>query len=204
MLVSKLGKTSGRITKLRTEQRVSASFPRYWLRQVCSWLFVAYISSRRLLLSLADAGGRLMYAQKDLLELAGLTTRLYSLFSTLHNLSPLPTPVPTSDSVELSHVDVAIPAVPGVGSGATVLVKDLSMVLKTGEHLMITGSNGVGKTAVARVLAGLWAPWRDEDVEVDGEVKHNEQGEVKRPLGKKGVFVVPQRAYMVVGTLLDQ
>ena len=34
----------------------------------------AYISNRRLLLSLADASSCLMYAYKDILELAGLTT----------------------------------------------------------------------------------------------------------------------------------
>ena len=50
--------------------------------------------------------------------------------------------------------------------------------------------NGVGKTAIARVLAGLWAP---------------ESGTVSRPeRGYNGVFVVPQRAYMVVGSLKDQ
>ncbi|KAH9926703.1 ABC transporter transmembrane region 2-domain-containing protein [Fomitopsis serialis] len=159
-----------------------------------------YISSRRLLLSLADAGGRVMYAYKDLLELAGLTTRLYSLLSTLHNLPPLP---PTSDAahqdfIELTNVDVGVPTVsPAVIAGVPektgsswILVKDLSLVLHQGEHLMITGSNGVGKTAVARVLAGLWAAQND--------------GEVKRPAGKQGVFIVPQRAYMVTGSLLDQ
>ena len=161
---------------------------------------LAYISSRRLLLSLADAGGRVMYAYKDLLELAGLTTRLYSLLSTLHNLPPLP---PTSsdaheDRIELRNVDVGVPtAAPAVTTGALekpgtswILVKDLSLVLNQGEHLMITGSNGVGKTAVARVLAGLWAAQGG--------------GEVKRPSGRQGVLVVPQRAYMVTGTLLDQ
>lgn len=142
----------------------------------------------------------MMYAYKDLLELAGLTTRIYSLLSTLHNLPPLP---PTSsdaheDRIELRNVDVGVPTVaPAVAAGALekpgtswILVKDLSLVLKQGEHLMITGSNGVGKTAVARVLAGLWAAQGG--------------GEVKRPSGRRGVFVVPQRAYMVTGTLLDQ
>lgn len=151
--------------------------------------FADYISSRRLLLSLADAGGRLMYAYKDILELAGLTTRLYVLLSSLHNLPPLPMSSPAdSDTPQiiLDNVDVSIPA---SGTREAPLVKALSLSLRAGEHLMITGSNGVGKTAVARVLSGLWAP--------------GNAGTVYRP-GQGEVFVVPQRAYMVTGTLLDQ
>ena len=169
-----------------------------------------------------------MYVYKDLLELAGLTTRLYTLLATLHNL---PRPVLPDDAVQdtvaLRAVDVGVPtaapafvaasqstsstssfpsstsfastsstspdddgATDGKTSTGTVLVKGLSFELHPGEHLMITGSNGVGKTAVARVLAGLWAAQGG--------------GEVRRPHGKEGVFVVPQRAYMVTGTLLDQ
>lgn len=46
-----------------------------------------YVSNRRLLLSLADAGGRLMYSGKDLAELAGYTSRVYVLLSSLHALN---------------------------------------------------------------------------------------------------------------------
>lgn len=46
----------------------------------------SYVSNRRLLLSLADAGGRLMYSGKDLAELSGYTSRVYSLLASLHSL----------------------------------------------------------------------------------------------------------------------
>lgn len=143
-----------------------------------------------------------MYAYKDLLELAGLTTRLYTLLSTLHNLPPLPQNQNEEDGeadnvIEMSHVDVGIPVIIREEEGAdekggtgTTLVKDLSLILQEGDHLMITGSNGVGKTAVARVLAGLWA-------------SQSGGGSVKRP-SRQDIFVVPQRAYMVTGSLLDQ
>ena len=129
-----------------------------------------------------------MYAYKDLLELAGLTTRLYSLISTLHHLPQLP-PFDSSDEISLRDVDVKIPA-SATGTEDAILVHNLNLELKPGEHLLISGPNGIGKTSVARVLAGLWAP---------------SSGKISRPdvpLGR--LFIVPQRAYMVVGSLRDQ
>ncbi|KAH8830591.1 ABC transporter transmembrane region 2-domain-containing protein [Flagelloscypha sp. PMI_526] len=162
----------------------------------------SYISNRRLLLSLADAGGRLMYAYKDLLELAGLTTRLYTLISTLHNLTPVLSSPSDTTTIEVKNVDVCIPPsnssanmeekdadlLVDPNSEAPPLVKDLSFTLQKGEHLMITGSNGVGKTAVARVLASLWNPSGRNPI-------------INRP---GSIFVVPQRAYHVTGSLLSQ
>ncbi|KAJ8488005.1 hypothetical protein ONZ51_g3822 [Trametes cubensis] len=150
-----------------------------------------YISSRRLLLSLADAGGRLMYAYKDLLELAGLTTRLYTLLSTLHNLPPLPVPANSGKNVvALRNVDVGVPTTAPAFLAATAADDESETGSSKGSGTVLVRGNGVGKTAIARVLAGLWAAQGG--------------GQVSRPLGKTGVFVVPQRAYMVTGTLLDQ
>jgi len=51
-----------------------------------------------------------MYAYKDLLELAGLTTRLYTLISTLHNIPRTPEAQMSGDgSFEIRNVDIAVP-----------------------------------------------------------------------------------------------
>jgi len=42
--------------------------------------------------------------------------------------------------------------------GAKTLVRDLSLDLKAGEALLLTGANGAGKTTLLRVMAGLYAP----------------------------------------------
>lgn len=171
----------------------------------------SYISNRRLLLSLADAGSRLMYSYKELAELAGFTSRVYTLISTLHLLNkeryqsmPRPVDLPAdkpfydlghiegkvvagSDSVAFDKVPIVAPA-PGLERGGEELVKDLTLRVKPGEHILITGPNGVGKTAVARVVAGLWPVF---------------QGQLERP-SINDIMFLPQRPYLSVGSLREQ
>ena len=70
---------------------------------------IGYMSNRRLLLSLADAGGRLMYSGKDLAELSGYTGRVYSLISSLHALdNSIYPPNPRPDTFEDDQVGFEI------------------------------------------------------------------------------------------------
>lgn len=166
-----------------------------------------FITNKRLMLSLADAGGRMMYSIKDLSELAGYTSRVYTLISTLHrvhagayyargrpnelySLSDVQgTTQKGFDGVRFENVPVVAPAL--WPQGGDELIDSLSLVVRRGEHLLISGPNGVGKSAISRILAGLWPVYR---------------GLVSRPKanGEDGIMFLPQRVYLSVGTLRDQ
>ncbi|KKA26227.1 hypothetical protein TD95_000031 [Thielaviopsis punctulata] len=166
-----------------------------------------FITNKRLMLSLADAGGRMMYSIKDLSELAGYTSRVYTLISTMHRVHADSYHVRSGpvemfsladvqgtiqkgfDGVRFEHVPIMAPGL--WPNGGEELLDNMSMIVRKGEHLLISGPNGVGKTAIARVLAGLWPVYR---------------GLVSRPKnnGEDGIMFLPQRPYLSIGTLRDQ
>lgn len=167
-----------------------------------------FVTNKNIMLNLGDAGSRLMYSMKDLSELAGYTSRVFTLIATLHrvnanayykprNRQPEPysladvdgTLAKSFDGVRLESVPVVAPALYPMGGEE--LIEDLSFQVKPGEHLLITGPNGAGKSAIARIVAGLWPTFR---------------GITSRPrvTGQDGIMFIPQRPYLTVGTLRDQ
>lgn len=167
-----------------------------------------FITNKRLMLSLADAGGRIMYSIKDLSELAGYTSRVYMLISTLHRVHASAYYPPRGTSPELfslsdvqgtlhkGYPGIRLETVPLVAPSpfplpGELLIDSLSFILRPGDHLLISGPNGVGKSAIARLLAGLWPVYR---------------GLVSRPRarGTDGIMFLPQRPYLSIGTLRDQ
>ncbi|ODQ67448.1 hypothetical protein NADFUDRAFT_81921 [Nadsonia fulvescens var. elongata DSM 6958] len=185
-----------------------------------------FITNKRLMLALADAGGRMMYSIKDLAVLAGYTSRVFSFLAILHKLHPalyeeeeartapqnskvnkdpgysdnahakyqdkLFTLADIQGTTQLNYPKIRFEGVPVVAPSATgpgeVLIEDLTFMISRGEHILITGPNGVGKTSVARVLAGIWPVYR---------------GLVSRP-SRPHIQFLTQRPYFSIGTLRDQ
>ncbi|CAO3662075.1 unnamed protein product [Umbelopsis ramanniana] len=164
-----------------------------------------FITNKRLMISLSDAGGRMMYSYKELAELAGYTSRVYNLLSVLHSLHSDEFQSAKNaegeftldkikgkinedyNGIKFEHAPIVTPA-PGSDRGGEILVKDLNITVQPGEHLLITGPNGVGKTAIARVIAGLWPLF---------------SGSLSKP-DIEDIFYIPQRPYLSLGTLRDQ
>jgi len=69
-----------------------------------------------------------------------------------------------------------------------VLIKELNLVLKPGDALLITGESGCGKSSLLRAIAGLW---------------HTGSGTIQHP-PIEDFFFLPQQPYLQHGTLRSQ
>lgn len=169
-----------------------------------------YTRNSRLLLQLAGAIGRLVLAGKEINRLTGYCQRVATLRDVLDDLakdgavrrrfesSPdlardmklatLMTPgriiVGTDDDIDPA---VIFERVNLISPDATVLVEDLNFRIQRGQHVLVTGSNGCGKSSLFRVLAGLWPVY----------------GGIVRSPARSRTFFVPQRPYLALGSLRE-
>ncbi|MBD2074679.1 ABC transporter ATP-binding protein/permease [Phormidium sp. FACHB-592] len=88
----------------------------------------------------------------------------------------------TADRLALEHLTLQTP------SYQRTLVEDLSIEVPTGQGLLVMGASGCGKSSLLRAIAGLWIAGK---------------GTIVRPDADQILFL-PQRPYMVLGSLRDQ
>lgn len=72
----------------------------------------------------------------------------------------------------------------------------LILQIRPGDHVIITGPNGCGKSSLFRIISGLW-PIYDGILTTPGE-KYSKKS------GRPSLFYIPQKPYMTVGCLRDQ
>ncbi|MQL82868.1 hypothetical protein Taro_015343 [Colocasia esculenta] len=108
-------------------------------------------------------------------------------------------------------------------SGRT-LILDLSLEINNKDHLLVMGPSGSGKTSLLRALAGLWRSGSGKITFFTRDMGHSRSlapmdmsssEPLKEPVRDskidsfkyrraEGVFFLPQRPYMVLGTLREQ
>lgn len=196
-------KIPGQITQTMGDRTESKSFHTVLGYVFCLTLFsIDFVTNRRMLLSSSDAFGRLMFSYKEISELAGFTSRVSSLLEVMDDLvagrfekklvSSASTEenaavlsgrgeVMESDSIEFTDVPIVSP-------NGDVLIRKLSFTVHPGDHLLIVGPNGCGKSSLFRILGGLWPVYG---------------GSVKKP-PFQDIFYIPQRPYLSRGTLRQQ
>jgi putative ATP-binding cassette transporter len=88
----------------------------------------------------------------------------------------------TGNAISLDRVTLKVPR------RDRVLIRDVSLAIKTGEHVVISGPSGCGKTSLLRAIIGLW---------------NHGSGTVTRP-NLDDLLFLPQRPYMIQGSLREQ
>ncbi|KAI8994960.1 ABC transporter transmembrane region 2-domain-containing protein [Pilobolus umbonatus] len=161
-----------------------------------------FVTNRRLLVSSSDAVGRIMYAYKEITELAGYTSRVTDLLEVFEDVKVgrFKKNLVSSSSTEsnakilkgrgqlVQSENIEFVDVPIISPNGDVLVPKLTFHVKPGMHLLIVGPNGCGKSSLFRILGGLWPVYG---------------GTVHKP-NQRDIFYIPQRPYLSLGTLRDQ
>jgi ABC-type multidrug transport system fused ATPase/permease subunit len=86
----------------------------------------------------------------------------------------------------------------GYGALAEPVIRDLSLTIGDGEHLAVVGPSGIGKSTLARLLAGLQAAQHGRIIVGGADVR-----QIPETVRHRRIALIPQEAYIFSGTLRE-
>ena len=184
----------------------------------------SFTTSKRLMLSLADAGSRLIYALKDLSELSGHTSRIYTLLATLHRVHASPgsylprngqqLPEPFSiadtqgtihrgyDSIRMENVPLIAPGSKATQSGTPLLSTPLDFTLPSPSPSFAHASEN-DKVNPHLLLCGPNSSGKTSLARLLAGLWLPTRGLISLP-PTTSILFLSQRPYLPLGTLRDQ
>ena len=162
-----------------------------------------FTTTKQLLVSGGDAIERLMTSYKEIVELAGFTSRVGNMLQVFEDVQMCKYEKPSLQASEqhTSRVNnnlvfsngmplirgelarstdgtIILRDVPVVTPACDVVVPSLTLTITPGMHLLIAGPNGCGKSSLFRILSGLWPVY---------------SGYLQTPPSDSAMFYIPQR-----------
>ncbi|XP_067310061.1 ATP-binding cassette sub-family D member 3b [Pseudorasbora parva] len=165
-----------------------------------------YYQSGRMLISLAQALGRIVLAGREMTRLSGFTARITEIQDVLKDLNSgryertmitqrikdtaveKVSLIPGRGEIIIADNIIKFEHIPLATPNGDILIRDLTFEVSSGTNVLVCGPNGCGKSSLFRVLGELWPL-------CGGQLTKPERGKL---------FYVPQRPYMTLGSLRDQ
>ncbi|QPG74193.1 hypothetical protein FOA43_001517 [Brettanomyces nanus] len=192
----------------------------------------SFVVNKRLILSMADAGSRMMYSIKNINRLSGVTDIVFNLLVNLHQVHDANFQYGVTNSqgngfasnfkinsfvshaqlstgyggnaisntskgidgtiqrsypgLRMEKIPVIVPSLDGVDGQH--LLNNLTFNIAKNQNLLILGKNGIGKTAIVRIISELWPLY---------------SGLLSKP-ASSDIYYASQRPYFISGSLRDQ